>query len=91
MINNKLWDFYKRHQPGIYTEPDLRTSVGTENHGIYKIISDLDSNGIKMIYPLPRKKTSSTRRRKTRRIHRNNSSRRNSNSSNDRRRTSRSR
>lgn len=94
MINDKLWDFYKRHQPGMYTEPDLRTSVGTEKHGKYNIISDLDSNGIKMIYPLQRKKTSSTRRKRTRRmrrmrrIHRNNPSRR---SISNRRRTSRSR
>jgi hypothetical protein len=72
MINGKLWDFYKRYQPGRYKEPDLRTSLeetDSFSKRIQKIqkVVDLGTNGIKMIFNLSQKKTRSSLLRKTRR------------------------
>ena len=80
IINRKLWDFYKRYQPGRYKEPDLRTSLeetdsfSKQIQKIQKVV-DLGTNGIKMIFNLSQKKTRSSLLRKTRKISRNDGSR----------------
>ena len=82
VINGKLWEFYKRYQPGRYKEPDLRTSLEETDsfskriQKIQKVI-ELDSSGIKMIFHLSHKKNASSSLRRTRKISRTNGSRTN--------------
>ena len=95
VINGKLWDFYKRYQPGIYKEPDLRTSLeetdsfSKQIQKIQKVV-DLGTNGIKMIFHLSHKKNASSSLRRTRKISRTNGSR-SDRSRSDRSRSDRSR
>jgi hypothetical protein len=69
VINNKIWEFDRRYQPGRFKEPDLRSKLQETDNVSDKIhkIYNLEIDGIKMIFDLSQKKTSSSLSRKTRR------------------------
>lgn len=64
-ISGELWNFYKRHQSGLHKEPDLRKSLkrGSKYIEKIKVLDDFDSNGIKMIFDLPRERNSYSRKK----------------------------